>query len=58
MAVPKFWKAVFEVAVQGFYESVAEAVASVVFLEEGGENVVEKYFHSGASCEAPIELGG
>ena len=35
-----------------------EAVASVVFLEEVGERVVEKYFHSSASRGVLIEVGG
>ena len=35
-----------------------KSVANVVFLEEAGESVVEKYFHSCAAGGAPVEVSG
>ena len=35
-----------------------ESVASLVFLEEAEESVVEKHFHSFAARGAPVEVSG
>ena len=37
---------------------MGEAVASVAFLEEAGEGVVEKHFHSFLARGAPVEVSG